>query len=135
MTWIKRTIVFYNTRHPKEMGENEISTYLTLLADKAKVSASTQKQAFSALLFLYRDVLRIKLSKINNIYRPKRSHMVPVVCTTQEAKAVLNQLHEMKKRVAGLLYGAGLWIMECIGRRVQNVYFEYKQILIRDGKG
>ena len=135
ITWIKRYILFYNKRHPKEMGENEISSYLTFLADKVKVSASTQNQAFSALQFLYRNVLRIKLSKIDNIYRPKRSYKVPVVFTTKEAMAVLNQLHGMKKLMAGLLYGAGLRLMECHRLRVKDIDFGYNQIIVRDGKG
>jgi site-specific recombinase XerD len=100
LTWISCFILFNNKRHPKEMREKEISKYLTFLADKANVSASTQNQAFSSILFLYRDVLDINLSKIENIHRPRQSTKLPVVFTKDEVNAVLKQLRgscRMKK--------------------------------------
>ena len=102
LTWIRRFILFNKKRHPKEMGEEEISKYLTFLADKANVSASTQNQAFSAILFLYRDVLEINLSKIDHIHRPRRSSKLPVVFTKEEVNAVIDQLHGTKKLMAVL---------------------------------
>jgi integron integrase len=135
LSWIRRFIVFNNKRHPKEMGEKEISNYLTFLADKANVSASTQNQAFCSVLFLYRDVLEINLSKIDNIHRPKQSTKVPVVFTKDEVNSVLNQLHGTKKLMAVLLYGSGLRLMECIRLRVKDIDFGYNQITVRDGKG
>lgn len=99
LTWIRRFILFNNKRHPKEIGEKEISKYLTFLADKANVSASTQNQAFSAILFLYRDVLEINLSKIDNIHRPRRSSKLPVVFTKEEVDSVLDQLHGCSKSI------------------------------------
>ena len=135
LTWIRRFILFNNKRHPKEMGEKEISKYLTYLADKANVSASTQNQAFSAILFLYRDVLEINLSKIDHIHRPRRSSKLPVVFTKEEVNAVIDQLHGTKKLMAVLLYGSGLRLMECIRLRVKDVDFGYNQITVRDGKG
>ena len=119
----------------KEMREKEISKYLTFLADKANVSASTQNQAFSAILFLYRDVLEINLSKIDHIHRPRRSSKLPVVFTKDEVNSVLNQLHGTKKLMAVLLYGSGLRLMECIRLRVKDVDFGYNQITVRDVKG
>lgn len=107
ITWIKRFILFNNKRHPREIREKEISKYLTFLADKANVSASTQNQASSAILFLYHDVLEINLSKIDNIHRPRRSSKLPVVFTKDEVNSVLNQLHGTKKLMALLLYGSG----------------------------
>ena len=135
LTWIKRFILFYNKRHLKEMGEKEISQYLTFLADKANVSASTQNQAFCSILFLYREVLKINLSKIENIHRPKQSANLPVVFTRDEVNSVLNQLHGTKKLMALLLYGSGLRLMECLGLRVKDIDFGYNHITVRDGKG
>jgi integron integrase len=135
MGWIKRFILFNNKRHPKEMGEKEISKYLTFLADKANVSASTQNQAFSSILFLYRDVLQINLSKIDKIHRPRGSPKLPVVFTKDEVNSILNQLHGTKKLMAVLLYGSGLQLMECIRLRVKDIAFGYNQITVHDGKG
>jgi site-specific recombinase XerD len=135
LTWIKRFILYNKKRHPKELGEEQISKYLTFLADKANVSASTQNQAFSAILFLYRDVLEIILSKIDHIHRPRRSSKLPVVFTKEEVNAVIDQLHGTKKLMTVLLYGSGLRLMECIRLRVKDVDFGYDQITVRDGKG
>ncbi len=135
LAWIRRFILFNNKRYPREMREKEISKYLTFLADKANVSASTQNQAFSAILFLYRDVLEINLSKIDNIHRPRRSSKLPVVFTKEEVNAVIDQLHGTKKLMVLLLYGSGLRLMECIRLRVKDVDFGYNQITVRDGKG
>ncbi len=125
LTWIRRFILFNKKRHPKEMGEEQISKYLTFLADKANVSASTQNQAFSAILFLYRDVLEINLSKIDHIHRPRRSSKLPVVFTKEEVNSVIGQLYGTKKLMAVLLYGSGLQLMECIRLRVKDIDFGY----------
>ena len=135
LSWIRRFIIFNSKRHPKELGEKEISNYLTFLADKANVSASTQNQAFCSVLFLYREALEINLSKIDNIHRPRQSTKVPVVFTKDELNSVLNQIHGTKKLMAVLLYGSGLRLMECIRLRVKDIDFGYTQIIVRDGKG
>jgi len=116
------------------MGADEISEFLTHLAVKKKVSASTQNQAFFALLFLYRDVLRIDLPKIENVLRAKRPEHIPVVFTTREAKAIIENLSGVPFLVASLLYGASLRLTEALRLRVKDVDFEAAQILVRDGK-
>jgi len=133
--FIKRYILFHDKRHPSEMGAAEISAFLTHLAVEGKVSASTQNQAFFALLFLYRDVLRIVLPKIEDVFRAKRPEHLPVVFTPNEARAVLANLSGVPFLVASLLYGAGLRLTEALRLRVKDLDFESAQISVRDGKG
>lgn len=133
--FIKRYILFHGKRHPKEMGADEISVFLTHLAVEEKVSASTQNQAFFALLFLYRNVLRIDLPKIENVLRAKRSEHLPVVFTPKEAKAILANMAGVPFLAASLLYGAGLRLTEALRLRIKDVDFGAMQISVRDGKG
>ena len=133
--FIKRFILFHEKRHPKDMGAMEISQFLTHLAVKGKVSASTQNQAFFALLFLYRDVLRIVLPQIEGVHRVKRPEHLPAVFTPTEAKAILTSLTGVPFLVVSLLYGSGLRLTEALHLRVKDVEFESKQIIVRDGKG
>ena len=102
--WIKRFILFHKKRHPKEMDETEIREYLIFLADKVKVSPSTQNQAFSALLFLYKTVLKMDVGKIRMIKRPRKSMKIPVVFTQDELRKVLNHLHGRERLMARLMY-------------------------------
>ena len=115
--FIKRYILFHDKRHPNEMGAQEITEFLTHLAVNDKVSASTQNQAFFALLFLYRDVLRIHLPNIEGVVRAKRPEHLPVVFTPNEAKAVLANLDGVPFLVASLLYGSGLRLTEALHLR------------------
>jgi integron integrase len=117
------------------MGEPEVSKFLSNLAVEGKVSASTQNQALSAILFLYQAVLKQELGWINNVKRAKKPSHLPVVFTKEEAKAVLLRLEGTKWLMASLLYGAGLRLMECLGLRVKDIDFSYSQITVRDGKG
>jgi integron integrase len=133
--WIRRFILYHRKRHPDEMGEAEITQFLNYLAVEKKVAASTQNQAFSALLFLYQEVLRRKLSFIDDVQRVKRPAKVPVVFTPEEARAVLDQLHGGYRLMAELLYGSGLRLMECLRLRVKDIDFGYGHITVRDGKG
>ncbi len=133
--WVKRFIFFHNMRHPAEMGEPEINAYLTHLAVKEKVSASTQNQALCALLFLYRYVLDRKIGDLGEVIRARKPRHIPVVMTRAEVKAVLSHLKEDKWLMASLMYGAGLRLMECLRLRVQDIDFARNEILIRDGKG
>jgi integron integrase len=132
---IKRFILFHHKRHPKEMGADEIRQYLSYLATEGQVAASTQNQALSALLFLYRDVLAVELPFIDGIERARRPVRVPVVLTREEADKIISQLSGIYQLMAGLLYGSGLRIMEVVRLRVKDVDFGYKQITVRDGKG
>jgi len=133
--WIKRFIYFHNKRHPRDMGSKEITAYLTHLAVNRHVSASTQNQALSALLFLYKKVLKIDLPWMDDIQRAKRPRHLPVVFTREEVKALLAQFDGTKWLIFNLIYGCGFRIMECVRLRVKDIDFHYKQILIRDAKG
>ncbi len=133
--WIKRFIFFHNKRHPNEMGEKEVRSFLTYLAVDKHVSASTQNQALSAILFLYQRVLNIKLEWINDVVRAKRPKRLPVVLTKTEVMSVLNAGSGINALVAKLLYGTGMRLMEALRLRVQDVDFEQFQIIVRSGKG
>jgi integron integrase len=135
LDWIKRFILFHGKRHPETMGADEVREFLGHLASARNVAASTQNQAFSALLFLYKEVLKKELPWIERIERAKRPVKMPVVFTPEEASAVLSKLHGTARLMAQLLYGCGLRISECARLRVKDVDFGYLQITIRDAKG
>ena len=132
---IKRFIVFHGKRHPAEMGADEIRQYLSRLATDGRVAASTQNQALSALLFLYREVLNVELLFVEGLTCAKQPVRVPVVLTPEEARHILDQLSGTYGLMAGLLYGSGPRLMECVRLRVKDVDFGYRQITVRDGKG
>jgi integron integrase len=134
-SWVKRFIYFHNVRHPQEMAEPEINDFLTHLAVKEKVSASTQNQALSALLFLYRHVLGREIGDLGEVVRARKPKRLPVVMTRDEVKAVLANLTGDKWLMVSMMYGAGLRLMECLRLRVQDIDFSRNEILIRDGKG
>jgi len=133
--WIKRFIFFHGVRHPAEMGEPEINAFLTHLALKERVSASTQNQALAALLFLYRYVLGREVGDLGQVIRARKPKRLPVVLTREEVKAVLSHLQGDKWLMASLMYGAGLRLMECLRLRVQDIDFARNEITVRDGKG
>ena len=117
------------------MGGEDVSKFLTHLAVNRRVAASTQNQAFSAVLFLYRYVLKKELGLVENVTRAKRPQKLPVVFTKAEVKAILLQLEGTNWLMGNLLYGAGLRLRECHQLRVKDVDFGYMQIIVRDGKG
>ena len=133
--WIKRFIFFHNKRHPKETGEKEVSAFLTHLAVDKHVSASTQNQALSAILFLYKRVLEIELEWLDNVVRAKRPKYLPVVLTKTEVRKVLSAMTGMNALMAKLLYGTGMRLMEVLRLRIKDVDFEMSQIIVRSGKG
>ena len=133
--WVKRFIYFHNVRHPSEIREPEINAFLPHLAVKEKVSASTQNQALSALLFVYRHVLGREIGDLGEVIRARKPTRLPVVMTREEVKAVLGNLAGDKWLMASLMYGAGLRLMECLRLRAQDIDFSRNEILIRDGKG
>jgi integron integrase len=133
--WIKRYIFFHGKRHPVEMGAPEVTAFLTSLAVHENVAASTQNQALSALLFLYREVLGVELPWLDDVIRAKRPQHLPVVLTREEVRAVLQRLDGVPRLMALLLYGAGLRLLECCHLRVKDIDFATNQIVIRDGKG
>jgi site-specific recombinase XerD len=132
--WIKRYILFHNKRHPNEMGTAEIEAFLTHLAVQEQIAASTQNQALSALLFLYREVLNQEIADVDAI-RAKRTHYLPTVLTKAEAIAVIQNLSGVYQSVVKLLYGGGLRLIEGVRLRVKDIDFAQHQIIVRDGKG
>lgn len=133
--WIERFIRFHGMRRPEEMAEPEMVAFLTHLAREENVAASTQKQALSALLFLYKEVLKQEIGWLEAVERPTKPARVPVVLTSEEVHRIFAHLHGTFRLMAGLLYGSGLRLMECVRLRVKDVDFGYARITVRDGKG
>lgn len=133
--WIKRYIRFHHYRHPLEMGGAEIEAFLTHLAVKRNVAGATQNQALAALLFLYKEVLKVDLPWLNGIVRAKKPKHLPVVLTRDEVSRVLVQMSGVKWMVATLLYGSGLRLLEALRLRVKDVEFARGEVVVRDGKG
>ena len=134
LSWIRRFIVFHGKRHPAELGEAEVSAFVTALAERG-VSASTQNQALSAVLFLYEVVLGRRLAWMETIVRAQRPARLPVVLSRDEVAALLSRLHGTMWLMASLLYGGGLRLLECSELRVKDVDFDRGELLVRDGKG
>jgi len=135
LEWVKRFILFHNKRHPSDMGEKEVSAFLTYLAVNKHVSASTQNQALSAILFLYKRVLNLQLDWLEDVVRAKRPRKLPVVLTKTEVMRVLDTMIGTNALIARLLYGTGMRLMEGLRLRVQDVDFGLKEIIVRSGKG
>ena len=133
--WIRRFILANAKRHPREMGAAEVEAFLSLLAVQRKVAASTQNQALSALLFLYRVVLGIELPWLEGVVRAKRPKRVPTVLSQDEARSLLAHMEGRPQLLASLLYGTGMRLMECLRLRVKDVDFARNEITIRGGKG
>jgi len=133
--WIRRFILHFGKRHPREMGAAEIRQFLTHLAVEGRVSASTQNQARCALLFLYKEVLETELPWLDDVEQAKTPKRLPVVLNRDEVQAILSRLQGTHWLIASLLYGTGMRILECLRLRVLDVDFKRREILIRDGKG
>ena len=132
--WLRRFLRFHDLRHPREMGPEEVKAFLTHLAVERQVSPSTQNQALSALLFLYRELLDRDLA-LDGVVRARTRRRLPVVLTPEEVREVLQRLDGSEALVAGLLYGSGLRLMEALRLRVQDLDFSRQELLVRDGKG
>ena len=132
--WLRRFLRFHHLRHPREMGSEEVNAFLTHLAVELRVSASTQNQALSALLFLYRELLEqdLDLERLVRAHKPRR---LPVVLTAEEVRAVLQRLEGCDALVAGLLYGSGLRLIEALRLRVHDLDFNRRELTVRNGKG
>lgn len=133
--WAKRFILFHRVRHPAEMGEEEINAFLTHLAVKECVSASTQNQALSALLFLYRHVINREVGELGEVVRARRPQRVPVVMNRDEVRSVLSQLAGDRWLIASLMYGAGLRLTECLTLRIKDLDLVGCEVTVRNGKG
>jgi len=132
--WARRYILFHGKKHPNTMGVPEVRLFCSYLAEKDHVSASTQNQAFNALLFLYRHVIGEELGVVDAV-RAKRPRHLPVVLSQTEVERVLRLLSGTQAIMATLLYGSGLRLMECHRLRVKDIDIEKRQIVVRDGKG
>jgi integron integrase len=136
LKWVREYILFHNKRHPREMGVPEINQFLTHLVVERKASASTQNQVISAILFLYRYILKIQLDQSAlNFIRPKKGKRVPTVLSKDEARAVIANMTLPYKLMAQIMYGGGLRLMECLRLRVKDIDFDNHGILVFDGKG
>jgi integron integrase len=133
--WIVRFIKFHGMKHPRDMGAEEVNAFLTHLATERNVTASTQNQALSALLFLYGVVLEVKLPWLGEIPRATRPSKLPVVLSKKEVSRVLGKMRGEYRLMADLLYGSGMRLMECLRLRVKDIDFGYLQITVREGKG
>jgi integron integrase len=133
--WAREYILFFEKRHPSELGASDVSSFLSHLAVERKVAASTQTQALSALLFLYREVLALPIGWVDDVERAKKPKRLPVVFTKEEARAVLAHVRGESWLMASLLYGSGLRLMECVRLRVKDVDLARLEITVRDGKG
>jgi len=134
--WVREYILFHDKRHPREMGVAEINQFITHLVTERKVSPSTQNQALSAILFLYHNLLNVKLDETElNFIRPKRNARVPTILSAPEARAIISNLTGAYKLMAQLMYGSGLRLMECLQLRVKDIDFANRCILVYDGKG
>jgi integron integrase len=133
--WIKRYIYFHNKKHPKDMGKSEIEAFLTHLAVDRNVAASTQNQAFNALLFLYEQVLESDSFKNVKALRAKQPERMPVVLTHEESMLLIQCTKNIYQLMCKILYGCGLRGIECLRLRVKDIDFNMKQINVRNGKG
>lgn len=135
VSWIRRFILFHDKRHPAEMGKHEVEAYLSYLAARRGVSPATQNQALQALLFLYRYVLEIDLPWLDDVIRAKPKRRLPVVLSRDEIRAVLSAITPVANLPAGLMYGSGLRVMECLRLRVGDLDFHQRAIRVYAGKG
>lgn len=133
--WIIRFIHFHDKKNPATMAEKEVTSFLTHLAVEKKVSSSTQNQALAALMFLYRDVYRVKLPWLDSLVRAKPGKPMPVVLSKEEVRQLLENMEGVTKLMAALLYGSGLRLFECCNLRVKDVDFYRTQLVVRRGKG
>lgn len=133
--WVKRYVLFHGKRHPRELGAPALTAFLNHLASRERVSASTQAQALSALVFLYRQVLGEDPGWLEGLERVKRKHFLPVVLTPEEVKLLLGLLKDVPKLMAELIYGTGMRVMECMQLRVKDIDFRARTITVRSGKG
>ena len=134
--WVKRYIIFHGKRHPSEMGKLELEAFLTSLAVQRNVSASTQTQALSALLFLYKEVLGLEFPWLDAVTRAKKPMRLPTVLTADEMKLLLKYLDDpLMDLIVRLLYGTGMRLLECLRLRIKDVEFSRREIVVREGKG
>jgi integron integrase len=133
--WARRYILFHGKRHPREMGAEEVTAFLSALAEHRNVAPSTQNQALSALLFLYKEVLQVELPWLDHVRRAKKAPRVPTVLTQAEVRALLATMEGTHGLMARLIYGTGIRLMECVKLRVKDLELERRELYVRSGKG
>jgi integron integrase len=133
--WVRRFILFHDKAHPRQLGPKQVEAFLTHLAVRGRVAASTQNQAKSAILFLYREVIDRELPWLEGVVVARAPQRLPVVLTQEEVQEVLGRMRGTPGLIAKLLYGSGLRILECMRLRVKDIDFSRKEILVREGKG
>lgn len=134
LSWMRQYILFHNKQHPKDMGEREIEQFLTSLALDRNVAASTQNQAFNAILFLYREVLNIELDEIDS-FRADEPDRLPVVCTKDECYEIFSYMKGTHLLICKMLYGSGMRLKECLRLRIKDIDYSVNEIVVRSGKG
>ena len=135
ISWIKQYIIYNNKIHPEKLGKEAISKFLNYLAVERHVAASTQNQALSAILYLYKNIIKKEMGWLDDVIRAHKSRRLPVVFTKAEVNAVLNNLEGVPRIVCSLLYGSGLRLGEALELRIKDINFEYRQIIVREAKG
>jgi len=135
LDWVRRYIRFHGLKHPRDLGAEHVTAFLSSLANLRNVSASTQNQALAAILFLYRDVLRVELPWLHEVTRAKRPRRLPVVLTRAEVHVLFGHMRGVHALMARLIYGTGLRLMECLRLRVKDVELVRREIVVREGKG
>ena len=133
--WVRRYILFHGKRHPRELGAQHVTAFLSALANTGRVAAATQNQALAALLFLYREVLGVTLPWMDEIVRARRPKRLPTVLTAEEAKGLLGCMEDTHALMARLMYGTGMRVTECLSLRVKDLDLDRRQIVVRHGKG
>ena len=135
LLWTRRYVIFHNKTHPEHLGPQHVRSFLTHLAIRRNVAASTQNQALNAIVFLYRHVLKKDAGQFTGFVRAKPGRQLPVILSRNEVERILSNLNGQYKLMAGLIYGSGMRLMECIRLRIKDIDFKYRTITVRDGKG
>jgi len=133
--WIRRYIVYHDRHHPKDLGNEHVVRFLSMLAAEQHVAVSTQVQAMAALRFLYERVLTVSLGSLENVVPARRSRRLPVVLSKQDVRAMLQRMTGECRLAAELMYGSGLRLRECVALRVKDVDLDRREITVRGGKG
>jgi integron integrase len=135
LMWVRRFVAFHGRRSPRELGAADVTGFLSSLATRSAVAASTQNQALAAILYLYREVLGLELEWLDDIVRAKRPRRIPTVLTEAEVDALLSRMEGPTGLMARLMYGTGMRLSECVSLRVKDVDLERREIVVRQGKG
>ncbi|MBU2508484.1 MAG: integron integrase [Bacteroidetes bacterium] len=133
--WVKEYVIYSGTQHPSSLNKSHVEKFLTYLAVTRRVSASTQNQALSALLYLYKNIIKTEIGWLQDVIRARNSSRIPVVFTKAEVREIFRNIEGVPKIVCSLLYGSGLRLGEALSLRIKDINFEYRQITVRDAKG